>query len=219
LSEGTPQSLSLADAQRVAFERNWDLLAAKSGVDFATAQLLVTEEYPNPTISFSTMRIDPQHGNGTPLGNGVWERSYDTVSKESCLMKWRTFVSGRGPCSLGRTSRSDWFGYLRPGSADEFQHMDSLILEDRAAWPLPLVPVTAITGLKIGMLGTLRIDVLDEPSAEKKLAQHRDWVSRVPGAKHIDSLESAGEIVADQPGLAVESVRSMLRELRLQKER
>lgn len=73
-----PQRLSLVEAQQIAFQRNWDLLAAKSGIDSATAQLLVAKEFPNPTFSFSSARIDPR-GNGTPLGNGIWNRSYDTI--------------------------------------------------------------------------------------------------------------------------------------------
>src|SRR6266851_3545981 len=67
-----PARLSLGEAQRVAFQRNWDLLAAKSGIDFATAQLLVAKEFPNPNLSWSTLKIDP-HGNGTALGNSLWD--------------------------------------------------------------------------------------------------------------------------------------------------
>lgn len=71
-------TLSGADAKRIAFERNWDLLAAKSGVDAAAAQLLVVKEFPNPTFSYSTARIG-SHESSTPLGNGLWNRSYDTI--------------------------------------------------------------------------------------------------------------------------------------------
>ena len=70
--------LSLADARRVAFQRNWDLLAAKSGIDAAQAQLIVAKEFPNPTFSYSTAKIS-SHENSTPLGNGLWSRSYDTI--------------------------------------------------------------------------------------------------------------------------------------------
>jgi cobalt-zinc-cadmium efflux system outer membrane protein len=73
-----PGMLSLADAQRIAFLRNWDLLAAKSGIDSATAQLIVAKEYPNPTMSAFTYKIGT-HDMGTTLGNGVWSRSYDTI--------------------------------------------------------------------------------------------------------------------------------------------
>jgi cobalt-zinc-cadmium efflux system outer membrane protein len=70
--------LSLADAKRIAFERNWDLLAAKSGIDAAQAQLIVSKEFPNPTFSYSTAKIGSEEG-GTSLGNGLWSRSYDTI--------------------------------------------------------------------------------------------------------------------------------------------
>jgi outer membrane protein, heavy metal efflux system len=84
--DNLPQRLSLVEAQQIAFQRNWDLLATKSGIDFATAQLLVSKEFPNPTFSFSSARIDPR-GNGTPLGNGIWNRSYDTIFAVSQLVE------------------------------------------------------------------------------------------------------------------------------------
>ena len=71
-------ALSLAAAKRLAFERNWDLLAAKSGMDTATAQLLVAKEFPNPTFSYSTARIG-SYDNSTLVGNGLWSRNYDTI--------------------------------------------------------------------------------------------------------------------------------------------
>ncbi len=71
-------TLSLAEAKRLAFERNWDLLAAKSGINAAQAQLLVAQEFPNPTFSYSTAKIGDRN-NGTVLGNGLWSRSYDTI--------------------------------------------------------------------------------------------------------------------------------------------
>ena len=49
-SNAPPNQLSLADAQRMAFERN-SLLAAAAGVDAATAQKIVVHEFPNPTLS------------------------------------------------------------------------------------------------------------------------------------------------------------------------
>ncbi len=74
------KALTLAEAQRAAFERNWDLLAAASGVDAATAQKIVSKEFPNPTLSLSTAYINmDNHSNATPSGNGVLDRSYDTI--------------------------------------------------------------------------------------------------------------------------------------------
>ena len=77
---GVLAHLRLADAQQVALERNWDLLAAAVGVDAATAQKIVAHEFPNPTLALSTTKISvDDHPNSTSMGNGVWDRSYDTV--------------------------------------------------------------------------------------------------------------------------------------------
>src|SRR5580698_10299480 len=73
-----PQRLSLAQAKEIAFEKNWDLLAAKSGIDAATAQLIVAEEFPNPTASLSSAYIGSYH-NATVEGNSLWQRNYDTI--------------------------------------------------------------------------------------------------------------------------------------------
>ena len=81
-----PQRLTLVDAQHLALQRNWDLLAAKSGIDLAAAQLIVAREFPNPSLSISTAKIDP-NGNGTSLGNEFWDRSYDTIAAVSQLIE------------------------------------------------------------------------------------------------------------------------------------
>jgi cobalt-zinc-cadmium efflux system outer membrane protein len=74
------QRLSLADAQRLAFEKNWDLLATAAGVDAATAQKIVAREFPNPTLSLSSTKINADnHPNSTPAGNSILDRSYDTI--------------------------------------------------------------------------------------------------------------------------------------------
>ncbi len=73
-------ALHLRDARRIAFERNWDLLAARASVDLADAQRLIAKELPNPTVSLSTTKI-PSNGNpaSTRLGNSLIHRSYDSV--------------------------------------------------------------------------------------------------------------------------------------------
>lgn len=64
----------------MAFEKNWDLLAAAAGVDAATAQKIVAHEFPNPTLALSTSYINvDNHPNSTPEGNTLWDRSYDTI--------------------------------------------------------------------------------------------------------------------------------------------
>lgn len=82
----TTRELSLEAARRIAFQKNWDLLAAHSGIDLATAQLMVAKEFPNPTLSWTTMKIDPR-GNATPLGNTLWDRSYDTIVSVSQVVE------------------------------------------------------------------------------------------------------------------------------------
>ncbi len=80
LANGTPERLSLVEAERLAFERNWDLLAAKSDVDIAAAQEIIALEFPNPAFAWSTAKV-PVNGQSaaTAEGRGLWERSYDTV--------------------------------------------------------------------------------------------------------------------------------------------
>ena len=85
-STAAMRTLDLAEAKRIAFERNWDLLAARSGVDSATAQLIISKEFPNPTTSITTARIG-SHENATPMGNGLWERNYDSIAAVSQLLE------------------------------------------------------------------------------------------------------------------------------------
>jgi cobalt-zinc-cadmium efflux system outer membrane protein len=80
------QRLSLAQAKEIAFRSNWDLLAAKSGVDAATAQLIMAKEFPNPTVSLLTARIG-SHDSSTPMGNGIYSRNYDTILQVNQLIE------------------------------------------------------------------------------------------------------------------------------------
>ena len=76
----------MADAKQIAFQRNWDLLTAKSGIDSATAQFIVAKEFPNPMASLTTSDLATHHI-ATTEGNGVWQRSYDTIAAVSQLMR------------------------------------------------------------------------------------------------------------------------------------
>lgn len=86
IARADTNTLTLAEAKRLAFQRNWDLLAAKSGIDAAAAQLIVAKEFPNPTTSLSTFKIGT-HEASTSLGNGLWERSYDTIAAVNQLVE------------------------------------------------------------------------------------------------------------------------------------
>jgi hypothetical protein len=63
---GGPVVLSLAGAKKISFQRNWDLPAAKSGIDAAQAQLSVAKEYPNPTTSVPTASIGDRESGTRP---------------------------------------------------------------------------------------------------------------------------------------------------------
>src|ERR1700690_3570286 len=68
----TPRVLSLAEAKRIAFQRNWDLLASKSNVDLAVAQRIVSHEFPNPTFSFNPTQINTDaNPSATAGGNSI----------------------------------------------------------------------------------------------------------------------------------------------------
>lgn len=75
-----PKELTLTQAKRIAFERNWDLLAAKANVDQAVALKIVSHEFPNPTFSYTTMKINvDNHPASVNGGNTFWDRNYDTI--------------------------------------------------------------------------------------------------------------------------------------------
>ena len=85
-AEAQTNVLALADAKSIALQQHSTLLAAKSSVDSAIAQLIATKEFPNPTLSLSTAKIG-QRDAGTILGNGLWERSYDSIAAVSQLIE------------------------------------------------------------------------------------------------------------------------------------
>jgi cobalt-zinc-cadmium efflux system outer membrane protein len=84
--QAQPARLSLTDAQRVAFERNWDLLAAKSDVDIATAQRIVAREFPNPSLSLSVTHISVDNAHRNQDGT-FWHRDYDSIAAVNQLFE------------------------------------------------------------------------------------------------------------------------------------
>jgi len=86
VTHGQTLTLTLEEARRIAFDRNWDLLAAKSGIDSAAAQLIIAKEYPNPTGSLSAAQIGSGQA-GTTAGNSILNRSYDTIAAVSQLVE------------------------------------------------------------------------------------------------------------------------------------
>ena len=78
--------LGLAEARQAAFERNWDLLAAHSGMDAAAAQLLVAKEFPNPSLALSAVKLGNRQA-GTVAGNGLGTRNYDSIAAVTQLIE------------------------------------------------------------------------------------------------------------------------------------
>jgi cobalt-zinc-cadmium efflux system outer membrane protein len=87
-SASFPKELTLTQAKRIAFERNWDLLAARANVDQAEAQKIVSHEFPNPTLSYSTTKINVDgRPAGRPDANSFWDRNYDTIFAVNQLLE------------------------------------------------------------------------------------------------------------------------------------
>ena len=88
------EALTLAAAQRIALQRNTDLLSARAQLEVAIAQLRTAREFPNPSLSLSTSHINTDGtGNGTPAGNRFLDRSYDSITALSQLLE----ICKRGP--------------------------------------------------------------------------------------------------------------------------
>jgi outer membrane protein, heavy metal efflux system len=85
--------LSLAEARRIALERNADFRVARIQVDAALAQLRAAREFPNPTLGLSTAKISTDGTpESTPMGNSLLNRAYDSIVSLSQLIQ----ISKRG---------------------------------------------------------------------------------------------------------------------------
>ncbi len=70
-----PVALSLSKAESLLLSRNRDLLASRRAFDGAQADRITAGQRPNPSLSVSTLSIDPRHiGPGSPS-----EKSVDTA--------------------------------------------------------------------------------------------------------------------------------------------
>ena len=118
--------LTLIDARRLAFERNWDLLAARSDVDLATAQKIVAREFPNPTLALSSTKIEvDKHPASTSGRNDLWSRNYDTVAAINQLFevggkgmrRVAADIENRGKRGRGLLRQIEVSGHVKPGPA------------------------------------------------------------------------------------------------------
>jgi cobalt-zinc-cadmium efflux system outer membrane protein len=68
-------ALTLSMAESMLLSRNHDLIASRRALDGAQADRVTAGQRPNPTLSVSTLSIDPRHiGAGSP-----WEKNVDTA--------------------------------------------------------------------------------------------------------------------------------------------
>ena len=80
--------LTLSQARMLAFQRNWDLLAARADVDIAQAQTWVATEFPNPTVGLTVTKINTDgRPASTALGNSLIHRNYDTIASFNQLVE------------------------------------------------------------------------------------------------------------------------------------
>jgi cobalt-zinc-cadmium efflux system outer membrane protein len=123
-TEAQPSVLSLAEARRRALTRNWDLLAARSDLDQAAAQEIVAREIQNPSLSTLVAHV-PADGTSaaTPRGNGLLERSYDTILAVSQLLELH------GKRGLKRSSAAAGAAAARARFADARRVLDDAVLK------------------------------------------------------------------------------------------
>ena len=80
--------LTLSQARLLAFQRNWDLLAARADVDIAQAQTWVATEFPNPTVGLTVTKINTDgRPASTVLGNSLIHRNYDSIASFNQLVE------------------------------------------------------------------------------------------------------------------------------------
>ena len=87
-------ALTLAQVQQQALAANADVRVASAQAEVAAAQLRTSREFPNPVLGLSTAKIAADgSGNGTPRGNRLLDRSYDSIISLSQLFE----LGKRGP--------------------------------------------------------------------------------------------------------------------------
>jgi len=106
------------------------MLAAAAGVDAATAQKIVAREFPNPTLSASSTMINvDHHPSSTPQGNGLWDRSYDTVFAINQLFELE---------ANGATAKPQpRLGLKRPKPSSSMLSEHWIFPSQKRTWPLP----------------------------------------------------------------------------------
>ena len=128
----TPASASagvtLSQARLLAFQRNWDLLAARADVDIAQAQTWVSTEFPNPTVGLTVTKINTDgRPASTALGNSLIHRNYDSIASFNQLVE----IGGKR--SARRASATAGLEGARARFSDARRQLDLAVAQAYAA--------------------------------------------------------------------------------------
>jgi cobalt-zinc-cadmium efflux system outer membrane protein len=160
--------LTLKEALGRALAHNWDLLAARSDVDQATAQRILAAEIQNPTAS-ATLSGVPADGTSaaTALGNGFWQRSYDSNLAVSQLLELH------GKRALKRASADAGLAAARARLDDARRVLDDAVIKAYATAALAeengrLLGETAKSLGESARLAAVRFQAGDISSSDQK---------------------------------------------------
>jgi cobalt-zinc-cadmium efflux system outer membrane protein len=163
-----PPELTLKAALVRALEHNWDLLAARSDVDLATAQRILAAEIQNPNAT-ATLSGVPADGAtaATPLGNGFWQRSYETNAAVSQLFELH------GKRALKRASADAGIAAARARLDDARRVLDNAVIKAYATAALAeengrLLTATAQSLRETARLAALRFQAGDISSSDQQ---------------------------------------------------
>jgi cobalt-zinc-cadmium efflux system outer membrane protein len=178
--------LTLDEAQQLAFARNADWRVAQTQVEGARAQLKAAREFPNPTLGLSASKINTDgRSNATALGNGLLDRSYDSVVSLSQLFE------------LGGKRR------LRRASADAGVHAAEALRDDTRRLVLQSVVQTYVAAL------TAREQVAILMQSAASLRREADIAGHRLTAGDISAADQAQiEIAADRLELNADAGRA-----------
>lgn len=196
-------SLSLAEAQSIARERNHDLQLARTAISSARANLEVAAAAPNPNLTVSSSSISTANKGG----GGLWKRPIDTVLQVAQLIErgGKRELRREGAEQQARAVQSDVSDLGRQLRALVARaYIDLKLAQDKrsAAWDnqrlLDVVLSAAQVRKNAGDIAgadveRVRVDALraqnDVSVAEGELAQARRTLALLLGiSEHIDQL-------------------------------
>jgi cobalt-zinc-cadmium efflux system outer membrane protein len=181
--------LTLDEAEQLAFIRNADWRVAQTQVEAALAQLKAAREFPNPTLGLSTGKINTDgRSNATALGNGLLDRSYDSIVSLSQLFE----LGGKRA--------------LRHASAEAGVHAAEALRDDTRRLLLQSVIQTYVAAL------TAREQVTILTQSAASLLREADIAGHRLSAGDIAASDQAQiEIAADQLELNANAARAAAR--------